>query len=99
MGHTYDFPDYSSSYNMENNYQLPPRRSRIAPSQILPSKAGLKLLDYLASGSGSKKEVTAYSTTTTTTPAPPSPVLWMPGGDADCGGSDKGDDSGWVKCK
>ena len=92
MGHNYDFPDYGSMYKMQSkNYQTPPRRSHIAPSQILPSKAGLKLLNYLASGSGSKKE-TAYATTTTTTttPAPPSPVLWMPGGDADCGGSDKG---------
>ena len=86
MAHTYDYHDYGSTYN----YQPPLRRSHVAPSQILPSKAGLKLLNYLASGSGSKKETAYTTTTTTTTPAPPSPVLWMPGGDADCGGSDKG---------
>jgi len=49
------------------------------------------LLNYLAESESKKEEVAAYPapTTTTTTPAPPSPVLWMPGGDADCGGSEK----------
>ena len=61
-------------------------RLNSAPSKILPSKSATKLLNFLAA-SESKKEVTAYKTTT---PAPPSPVLWLPGGDADCGGSDRG---------
>ena len=83
-------------------------RPNFAPSKIIPSKSASKLLNYLAQ-SESKKEASHKMTshkmtshkpasykpvTHKATEAPPSPVLWMPGGDADCGDSDRG----WQCC-
>ena len=76
-------------------------RPNFAPSKIIPSKSASQLLNYLAQ-SESKKDAShkmaSHKSTSTSykpaphkpTEAPPSPVLWMPGGDADCGDSDRG---------